>query len=795
MPFEKIKSIRIRYKIWLGFGLLLVVLGVVSAITLTSFSKVRHQLSEVVKIHQPAALLSKDLAIQVQSTATALGFFVSTKDEIHRQNYQVGLKRADMLMEKLGQLDAIRKDQASRQLTTSLKSKLSDLRGIGEKLIDATSSFEKLFPGMAYASRNVNPLSRELSQLVSQMIVSEQEEDADEIRKALLLDIEELRYAWSNVLNGVRGYLAFRTDASLKDVETYLQQVTQLVERLAGYDDELTLDQADSLEQFNAKLALFHENLQQLKSIHGGDQWRADSFLLKNEAGPLLREIGDQLQALVKRQEQAIDHTSQTLLDHANEMARMVMILMAMGLLLGLLVAWFIGHVICSPLYAVTRAMDEISQGDGDLTRRLDVKSRDEIGQLAASFNTFMEKIQHLVRHTARATSEVIAAVASTSENANTINTKVLEQTAEMEQVATAINEMAVTVSEVAQNAANAEQAAKRAQEQTTVGHETVAKTADSIRLLSEEVQRSTEVIAEVGRQSDEIGNILDVIKSIAEQTNLLALNAAIEAARAGEQGRGFAVVADEVRNLANRTQASTVEIEQMISRLQQGAEQAMSSMESGRQQAEENVSQAGQALQALQQISDSIDTINAMNTQIATASEQQSTVAEEINQSIVRIDNGSKEAARQSRDTMASMAQLGDLAGRLQQVVQQFKLADDDAFDFSAAKSAHLAWKARLRSFLDGGSSLTHKEAVSHHDCVLGRWYYGEGLEKYGDIPEMRQIEGPHTELHHLIKQVIELKQAGNMEQAEAEFAKVESLSQRIVSLLERIEQRVAGG
>ncbi len=298
---------------------------------------------------------------------------------------------------------------------------------------------------------------------------------------------------------------------------------------------------------------------------------------------------------------------------------------------------------------------------------------------MAQAFNTFIDKIQALVQHTAKATDEVIKAVADTASSTSSITQKVLTQEHETQQVATAIHQMSATITEVANNAANASEASRSASKEAAAGHKTVENTAHSIQALHAEISAAAEIIGQVEKNSEGIGSVLDVIKGIAEQTNLLALNAAIEAARAGEQGRGFAVVADEVRNLATRTQESAGEIEQMIRNLQTNTNQAVKAIESGCETADKNVQQANSARTSLEAINRAIDTISAMNQQIALASEQQSEVSEEINRSIVSISQESKDAAALSQSSMTTTKHLGQLAAELQQVIRQFKLSADD--------------------------------------------------------------------------------------------------------------------
>ena len=246
------------------------------------------------------------------------------------------------------------------------------------------------------------------------------------------------------------------------------------------------------------------------------------------------------------------------------------------------------------------------------------------------------------------------------------------------------------------------------------------------------------------------------------------------------------------MRSLATRTHESTGEIESMIQALQRGTQRAVSVMASGRDRVDRNVAQAGQTLGSLDEISQAVETINRMNSQIATAAEEQRAVAEEIKQSIFTINDRSKQTSQRAKQTSEVVTALGNHAATLQEVIQQFKFSGDSGLDFSAAKSAHLAWRARLRDYLDGHQSLSHNEAVSHRDCVLGKWYYGDGLDRYGDIPDMSAIEDPHTEMHQIIKEIIHLKEQGKHQEAESAYERIAPLSETIISHLNRVEKRI---
>jgi methyl-accepting chemotaxis protein len=790
-----LRKLTIRTKLWIGFALILSILSISSVATLFSTGYLRSHVKEVVEDRQPTLINAKDLATHMKQAAGSLGFYLLSKDKSQLDDYKQQTLLAEQNIKTLKEIHAVVSDPSSMELVGQLEEELHSFKKTSQELIDHATSFESNYPGIAYANKNINPLSRIHLQLVSQMLMSEMEEETDEERKQLLATFAELRYAWSNVMNGIRGYLAFRSDSSINDMNLYIEKTETLLKQLQQQDDLLTLDQADSLEQFTESMASFKQHYAKMLEIHGGEQWRFDSWSVSNELGPLFKQLDTSLAKLVERQDSAIKKTSGLMIESADSTHDLVIGLLVFGVTVGLLISWLMARAISQPIITAADCMQDIAHGDGDLTRSLEKKGDDELGQLALSFNQFVAKIRALIQRTAQSTESVISAVAHTSENTNQIINRVLAQEKETEQVATAMNQMTMSITEVAKNASFAEQAASSANQEAQSGRQMVEDTSLSINVLAEEVQRAEQTIKEVEAESERIGSVIDVIKSIAEQTNLLALNAAIEAARAGEQGRGFAVVADEVRSLANRTHESTGEIESMIQSLQSGTQQAVCVMASGREKVDINVEQAEKTLQSLSEISSAVETINQMNSQIATAAEEQRAVAEEINKSIFNISDGSKQTAQRAKETKTTFNELGEFAADLQSVIQQFKFSGDSGLDFSAAKSAHLAWKARLRSFLDGSASLTQDEVVSHHDCVLGKWYYSDGLSQYGDIPEMQQIEAPHKRLHQLIGEIVKLKESGNTEESEQLFEQIDPLSQEIIQQLSRVESKINEG
>ncbi|HHP0510985.1 TPA: methyl-accepting chemotaxis protein [Vibrio harveyi] len=346
-----------------------------------------------------------------------------------------------------------------------------------------------------------------------------------------------------------------------------------------------------------------------------------------------------------------------------------IVIIAALGMVVLLL------KTVVKPINDIKEAMVQIASGEGDLSQRISINSQDEIGQLAGGFNQFVTKIQATVSQVVESANTLRQEMNNLNSLTSTIADSTVHQQRDSEAVAAAVHEMQVTSRNVSDSATEAALASQTANEELSNTNVILEQTVAAIRDLAGEIESASQVINTLDNDVSNIASVLDVIRGIAEQTNLLALNAAIEAARAGEQGRGFAVVADEVRSLASRTQKSTGEIQSMIEKLQAGAAQAVEVMQGSKTSSEDTIQSAGLATESLAEILNAIARMNEMNTHIATAAGQQSSVSDEVNSNVQGIADSSTSIVDVVSQAQQSLSMLSEQTQQLDKQVSQFRV------------------------------------------------------------------------------------------------------------------------
>ena len=455
----------------------------------------------------------------------------------------------------------------------------------------------------------------------------------------------------------VRAYIAAQTVANEQAAR---QQLSEAIASLSALNTHFSASAPDTLRTLDGALAQYKQALQVYADT---DKTITDMRKEMTDYGSGILSRSDEL---YKIQLERRDNESAS----ANTIQLISTLLV---LLFGICAAVVITRQITRPLRETLDVVERIAAGD--LSQNLRITRRDDLGVLQQGIARMGTTLRELIGGIRDGVTQIASAAEELSAVTEQTSAGVNSQKIETDQVATAMHEMTATVQEVARNAEDASQAAAAADGEAREGDRVVNQAIDQIERLAVEVGRSTEAMAVLQQESDKIGSVMDVIKAVAEQTNLLALNAAIEAARAGEAGRGFAVVADEVRGLAQRTQKSTEEIQTLVAALQSGTQQVASVMNTSRGLTDSSVTLTRQAGTSLQGITRTVSNIQSMNQQIAAAAEQQSAVAEEISRSIINVRDVSEQTAAASDETAKSSVELARLGNQLQMMVSHFKI------------------------------------------------------------------------------------------------------------------------
>ena len=463
-------------------------------------------------------------------------------------------------------------------------------------------------------------------------------------------------------------------DTQQKTIELLAMRNRQIEEARAIYVKLIAAPEEQATYDQYLKLLDDYRSLEdRMKSLSNANKLDDLTALLNNDLQTNSDQMNVVLGKLVEINTQQLNDTKKMASDQYSTAFTMVVTLLIIATVLTLLFAWLLTNSITRPIASALRAAEEVAEGD--LTRTITVDGTDEAGRLLSA----MLKMQSKLRDTLQRISGSATQLASAAEELNAVTDEsargLLQQNNEIEQAATAVNEMTSAVEEVARNAVSTSEASKNATTSASDGRDLVQETVSAIERMSNDVQGTATLIGNLADESRDIGKVLDVIRGLADQTNLLALNAAIEAARAGEAGRGFAVVADEVRALAHRTQQSTSEIERMIGSIQGGTEQAVDSMRSSTERAESTLSIAKGAGLALDTINNAVVEINERNLVIASAAEEQAQVAREVDRNLVNIRDLSTQSATGANQTSAASNELSRLAVDLNGMVARFRL------------------------------------------------------------------------------------------------------------------------
>ncbi|MBV6664077.1 methyl-accepting chemotaxis protein [Pseudomonas yamanorum] len=633
-------NISVNMKLGLGFGLVLVLTSILALTGWTSLGGLIDRSNWMSDITQLNASLTKLRIVRLQ-------YMLANGDEAVAQNVQTNLDsfvaQQQKLLDSFKSPDNLKLLNDQKAIITAYQQSLNKMR---EAYRNGNAARQVMGDKADIANTQIDALDSSVRQMPDSAERFAQFEAVTTAKEQFQLARYEVR--------GYTGNVNAETEARAA------AQIEKAIDGLKGLHTAFGASQQSALTALETALGAYRSAVQNYKAANANIvSARAEM----TTQGTDIVTISDKLYDIQLQRRDAESAQARSL--------QLISTLLA--LLVGIVAAVIITRQITRPLRETLAVVERIASGD--LSHNIQVTRRDELGVLQQGIQRMGTTLRELISGIRDGVTQIAAAAEELSAVTEQTSAGVNSQKIETDQVATAMHEMTATVQEVARNAEQASQAASAADGEARAGDKVVAEAIAQIERLAAEVARSTDAMTHLQQESNKIGSVMDVIKAVAEQTNLLALNAAIEAARAGEAGRGFAVVADEVRGLAQRTQKSTEEIEGLVAGLQNGTQQVAAVMNNSRSLTDSSVELTRKAGVSLENITRTVSNIQSMNQQIAAAAEQQSAVAEEISRSIVNVRDVSEQTAAASDETAKSSVELARLGGQLQQMVSHFRV------------------------------------------------------------------------------------------------------------------------
>ena len=642
----------------------------------------RNATNDTLKNFQPQLELTQKIEVSLERAYADFGFFIVSKDKAYLESYQNNIKTASqnvMLLE----------ETASEEERAEISHILIDIKilsDVFQRIIKLQDDVIKNKPAFNKANSELEPLGQEVAGIL-QTTLQEYMEDELFQREQLII-INNALFSWTRMRAEIRAFLSFRskqTESLLREQYNYFkEQVNVAVE-----NDEYEILIVDSFKQIKDILPGFDQTLEEVIVLHNRKNWRTDISIMEKEIKPVIDDLKKDLTAIVSRNTVRTNKSRNKVINLLDENLNSGIIAVIIIILFSVFVFLFLMRTVLAPLKSAVGTMQAIAD-EGNLENNLPEEGLDEYSDMGRAFNLFIKKIHGVVDLVINASKNLVSESDRLSHVTSNSEQRAVQQEEEIKEVSNTFQQLNDSMQIVQSNTAEAAEAANAANRHSENGQKVVDETINSMSALAGQVDTTHSKIELLYEMSNKIGEVVKVIRGITDQTNLLALNAAIEAARAGEQGRGFAVVADEVRNLSQDVQKETDSVDAQILELQNAVSETLESMVKSKQQTENNVDMVGKAGEALREIYSSVNIITDMNVSIADEINGQSQQSNAVLEKLHSILNIAEESAGSAREASALGNEFKIMAQQLEDMVQQFLLSKHD--DIGATTKAESA-------------------------------------------------------------------------------------------------------